>query len=400
MTQAHISDFTPDPSNANRGTERGRALLEQSLRQYGAGRSILVDRNGRIIAGNKTLQTAGEIGLDDVIVVQTDGKQIVAVQRMDLNLATDEAARMLAYADNRVGQIDLDFDPEQLLADMTAGLPLEDFWRQDELDALLADIMPKPEVVDAGPQIDRAEELRQQWQTELGQMWLLDSGKGYPHRLICGDCTDPAVVARVMGGERAQLMVTDPPYGIKRDRGFGGADGFGGNGPPIARRQYADDWDSDRPDKNTFDCLLGAAIHSIIFGGNFFADILPQSTHWLVWDKLNTMPTFGDCELAWTNMGRESVKKYTFEYNGLIGKEKERYHPTQKPLGLICSVLNDYSKQDATILDPFAGSGTTGIACEQLARQARMVELSPAYCAVILQRWADATSCTPVLVEA
>lgn len=118
MTQAHISDFIPDASNANRGTERGRALLEQSLRQYGAGRSILVDKAGRVIAGNKTLETAAEIGLDDVIVVQTDGKQIVAVQRMDLDLANDEAARMLAYADNRTSEVDLSFDPKQLLADI------------------------------------------------------------------------------------------------------------------------------------------------------------------------------------------------------------------------------------------------------------------------------------------
>ncbi|MCA9368324.1 hypothetical protein KC887_08805, partial [Candidatus Kaiserbacteria bacterium] len=106
------SELTPDSHNANRGTERGRYALEASLRQYGAGRSILVDKHGRIIAGNKTLETATDVGLDDVIVVQTDGKQIVAVQRMDLDLAQDDTARMLAYADNRVGQLDLDFDPE------------------------------------------------------------------------------------------------------------------------------------------------------------------------------------------------------------------------------------------------------------------------------------------------
>lgn len=84
--KARISDLTPDHANANKGTERGRYALEASLRQYGAGRSILLDKNGRIIAGNKTAEVAADVGLDDVLIVQTDGKQIVAVQRTDLDI--------------------------------------------------------------------------------------------------------------------------------------------------------------------------------------------------------------------------------------------------------------------------------------------------------------------------
>ena len=137
-----LSELTPDHSNANRGTERGRYALEASLRKYGAGRSILIDRNGRIIAGNKTAETAADVGIDDVIVVQTDGRQVVAVQRTDLDLDSNEA-RELAYADNRVGQLDLDFDPAQILADLNAGVNLDQFWRKDELDELLADLQPK-----------------------------------------------------------------------------------------------------------------------------------------------------------------------------------------------------------------------------------------------------------------
>jgi len=137
-----LSELTPDHSNANRGTERGRYALEASLRKYGAGRSILIDRNGRIIAGNKTAETAADVGIDDVIVVQTDGRQVVAVQRTDLDLDSNEA-RELAYADNRVGQLDLDFDPAQILADINAGVNLDQFWRKDELDELLADLQPK-----------------------------------------------------------------------------------------------------------------------------------------------------------------------------------------------------------------------------------------------------------------
>lgn len=111
-----LTDLRPDDANANRGTERGAGLLEHSLRKFGAGRSILVDKNGVVIAGNKTLEQAAAIGLKDLVVVQTDGKKLVAVQRMDLDLAKDNAARALALADNRVGELDLEWDAQTLVA--------------------------------------------------------------------------------------------------------------------------------------------------------------------------------------------------------------------------------------------------------------------------------------------
>ncbi len=174
----------------------------------------------------------------------------------------------------------------------------------------------------------------------------------YGIQIFWGDCRD--ILPHL---EKVDLVLTDPQYGIKRDKGFEGFEGFGGFGgfgTPIARRRYEDDdWDSKRPDKETFDLLLSKCNDAIIFGGNFFADILPQGKHWLVWDKLNTMPTFGDCELLWTSFNRNSVKKITREYNGLIGKESTRYHPTQKPLNLIIDILNTYGGN--TICDPFCG---------------------------------------------
>ena len=130
-----ISELLPDEHNANQGTERGGALLEKSLAQYGAGRSILIDKNNRIIAGNKTHGKAGEIGLDEVIVIETDGKQLVAVKRTDLDIE-DEAGRMLAYADNQVSAVDLAFDPEVMQLDLSAGLPIDDFFYASELFAL------------------------------------------------------------------------------------------------------------------------------------------------------------------------------------------------------------------------------------------------------------------------
>lgn len=121
-----------DPHNANLGTERGDAALEHSLRRYGAGRSILLDRHGTTVAGNKTRQKAEELGIP-IREVESDGSELVAVRRMDLDLATDPVARELAYADNRVAELDLSWDRAQIAADVADGLDLSAFWTGDEL---------------------------------------------------------------------------------------------------------------------------------------------------------------------------------------------------------------------------------------------------------------------------
>jgi DNA modification methylase len=192
-----------------------------------------------------------------------------------------------------------------------------------------------------------------------------------------GDCRDILPLL-----EPVDLVLTDPPYGIKRDKGF---EGFGGFGTPIARRRFEDDnWDQERPDKALFDLLLVKAQSILLFGGNFFADLLPQGKHWIVWDKKNTMPDFGDCELIWTNLPRNSVKIITCEYNGLIGKESWRAHPTQKPLRLLIELLKRYSGD--TILDPFMGSGTTLVAAKNLNRKAIGIEIEERYCKIAVSR--------------
>ena len=181
---------------------------------------------------------------------------------------------------------------------------------------------------------------------------------------------------------KVDLVLTDPPYGVKRDKGF---EGFGGFGKPIARKRFEDDdWDSERPSRKCFEIILDCCNLAIIWGGNFFADILPRSTHWISWDKLQTMPTFGDCELAWTNSNRKSVSKVTVEWNGLLGKEKFRGHPTQKPLRLMVWCLQNYG--NGNVLDPFVGSGTTLVAAKQLNRKAIGIEIEEKYCEIAAKR--------------
>ncbi len=208
--------------------------------------------------------------------------------------------------------------------------------------------------------------MRPYYETELGKLYH-------------GDCLEIMPLI-----DPVELVLTDPPYGIKMDKGFEGFEGFGGFGPPIARIQYNDKWDSIRPSKEYFDLILSITKTALIFGGNFFSDILPRSTHWLVWDKKNTMPTFGDAELIWTNVNRKSIKIHLCEWNGLLGKEGKRVHPSQKPVKLLIWLLETYGGK--MVCDPFLGSGSTAVACERLKRQWVGIEISEKYCEIAAQR--------------
>lgn len=208
--------------------------------------------------------------------------------------------------------------------------------------------------------------------------------------LYLGDCREILPTLNSL-----DVTVTDPPYGLKMDKGF---QGFGGFGAPIARRQYKDNWDSERPSQEVFTLLLSKG-PCLIFGGNFFADILPRSKHWIVWDKLNTMPTFGDCELIWTNLDRKSVKKITVEFNGLIGKEDTREHPTQKPLRLLSKIIESYTDRENTVLDPFMGSGTTGVAAIKLGRKFIGIEIEPKYFDIACRRIDEAARQPDMFIE-
>jgi DNA modification methylase len=202
-----------------------------------------------------------------------------------------------------------------------------------------------------------------------------------------GDCRE---VLPTLAAGSVDLVLTDPPYGVKRDKGFGGACAFGGGrGAQIERRTFEDNWDQDRPAPEALSAVVAAGRLSIVWGGNHFADVLPRATHWIVWDKLNTMPSFGDCELAWTNSRRTSVCKVTVQWNGLIGKEHGRWHPTQKPTELFQWCVSRYSESGQVILDPFMGSGTTLVAAKRLGRQAIGIELEERYCEIAAKRLAQ-----------
>ena len=226
-------------------------------------------------------------------------------------------------------------------------------------------------------------------------------GEPWRKRVVIGDATlylgDCLEILPTL--ERVDAVVTDPPYGIKRDKGFEGFEGFGGFGTKIARTRYEGEWDNFRPSVDHFSAVLSAAPIQVIFGGNFFSDVLPVGNHWIVWDKLNTMPTFGDCELAWTNLKRNSVKKVTVEYNGLMGKEESRQHATQKPIKLMAWVISNYTEENHCVIDPFMGSGTTGVACMNLGRKFIGIEIEPKYFEIACERIENAQRQTKLFDE-
>ena len=131
-----LSDLKQDSRNANKGTPRGRGAVAKSLEQYGAGRSVLIDRDGNLIAGNKTAAQAADAGIEEVIVVQTDGSKLVAVQRTDLSM-DDPKARGLAIADNRTSELGLEWDAD-ILGELSVDLDLEPFFSAEELTEIVA----------------------------------------------------------------------------------------------------------------------------------------------------------------------------------------------------------------------------------------------------------------------
>lgn len=190
--------------------------------------------------------------------------------------------------------------------------------------------------------------------------------------LYLGDCLEV-----VKGLGPVDAVVTDPPYGIGQDKGFTGK-GL------TERRQYDGEWDSQPGDLTAIDLRKPC----IIWGGQFFS--LPLNGFWLFWDKQNTMPTHGDGELAWTNISRHSVKKFTYQENGMIRRDKSgRVHPTQKPVDLMEWCLG-FLPDANTILDPFMGSGTTGVACVNLGRKFIGIEIHEPYFDIACRRIEEA----------
>jgi DNA modification methylase len=194
--------------------------------------------------------------------------------------------------------------------------------------------------------------------------------------LIHGDCLE--VMKDIPDGS-VDAVITDPPYGM------GIANMTLGNGKNQIYRGR-DDWDSKPPPPRFFTWATSREHPVIIWGGNYFAEWLNNSRCWLVWDKGTGKNDFADCELAWTNQD-VVVKKFFKSWVGANAKDgRERVHPTQKPVSLMKWVLGLFTEEGDTILDPFMGSGTTGVACAELGRNFIGIEIDKDYFEIAKKR--------------
>ena len=183
-----------------------------------------------------------------------------------------------------------------------------------------------------------------------------------------------------MGRKEKISLLTDPPYGID----YGRAGGSSASHRWGHRKNVA--WDQDRPPREIFDAMLACSREQIIWGGNYFTDFLPPTMQWLVWDKGQRDFSLADCEFAWSSQ-RKAARIFNYGRWKAVLDGKE--HPTQKPIQLMQWCLG-FLPQGHTILDPFMGSGTTGVACANLGRSFIGIELDPGYFDIACRRIAKA----------
>lgn len=188
-----------------------------------------------------------------------------------------------------------------------------------------------------------------------------------------------------MPDQAVDLVLTDPPYGIKvthQTNRYGKAKETG-------RTATHEAWDDHIPGPEYFFQMQRVSRHQIIFGGNYFLDYLGKAPCMIIWDKRGNLPDvpFADVELAWTNYDR-SVKKYTFINHGFIrdSKDPKTGHPTQKPSELMAMILADFAVPGQVILDPFMGTGSTGVAAARMGMDFIGIEIDPGYYATALKR--------------
>jgi len=354
-----INQVKANPNNPRIIKDDKFKKLVQSIKEFPEMlelRPIVVNEDMVVLGGNMRLKACKEAGLDKVPVIKAS------------NL-TEEQQKEFIIKDN-VGFGEWDWND------------LANNWETEKLQEWGLDIPGfEAEVLEAEEDDFAAPEGGIETDIVLGDLFEIGE-----HRLLCGDSTDSDQVAKLMNGEKADMVFTDPPYGIKvvQNNSVGG-------GKLAKVNSYSEIIGDDTTDtaKEFYQTCISLGFENfIIWGGNYFTDFLSPSMCWIVWDKENT-GNFADVELAWTSFDK-GAKLYKWQWNGMIRKGdkniegKTRVHPTQKPVGLFGDIFNDF--QFNTCFDGFLGSGSTMVAAHQLKRKCYGMELDPKYCQVIVDR--------------
>lgn len=371
-----------------------------SLRKFGQVRSIVVWRN-TILAGHGVVEAAKSLGWREIAA----------------DVLPDEYPEHLALAyvaaDNELGRL---ADPDQaalaaiLEESKTADAELMAAigYNNAEFQALLKEVAKETiDTRDAEPQIDRAEELRAKWGVEFGQLWQLGE-----HRLICGDCTDAPTVARVLNGDAPRLMVTDPPYGVNYDANWRneaaekGLLSFGSRRTGVVQNDDRVDW------LDAYNLFPGDVAYTwspgyhVILTGMALQHAGFQIRNQIIWVKPHFPISRGHYtyqhEPCWYGVrkGRQAHwigdKNASTTWKIALDKNIDGGHSTQKPLACMATPISNHR---GDVYEPFLGSGTTLIACENLKRRCYALEIHPPYVAVALERWSTTTGRMPIKID-
>jgi DNA modification methylase len=379
-----IEELHPDPANARKHNQKNLDAIKASLHAYGQRKPIVVQRQGMIVrAGNGTLDAAKALGWTHLAAVVIDEDNATASQ--------------FAIADNRTGEL-AEWDTETL-ATLLDGMDDEtrDLLAFDEKDMrqLMSGLEPADIVEDEAPPVP------DEPVTKLGDLWILGE-----HRLLCGDSAESGDVARLMDGVKAHMMFTDPPYGVD----YSGGVQFDGKGGAATnnRERLANDSNADIYAKFLPVCLPFVDGPCYLWFAGSKALPVYQAVHdcggvvsaLLIWHKTNATYAAMNAQykqrhepllyfkpkgstLRWVGP-TDACTLWEFKRDGV-----NDYHPTQKPVALSANAMKNHKAH--TVVDFFAGSGSTLIAAEQLGRKCYGMEISPAYCDVIVKRWENLT---------
>lgn len=375
-----------DTKNYRTHDDNNKKLILKSLKKCGAGRSILIDKQGEIIAGNGVYEQAKNLNIP-VKIIETDGSELIAIKRTDLDTESKKR-KELALADNSTSD-NVTWDLSNLKADFDLSeLPewgLEGLVEVEQLDPeITEDELPSNEQVET--------------RVKRGDIWKLGE-----HRLMCGDSTVITDVEKLMGGEKADLLLTDPPYNVAYE------------GKTEKKLTIKNDKQDDSQFlqflNDCFSCAFsvlkeGASFyvwHADLEGLNFRLAIknvgltLKQNLIWvknsMVLGRQDYQWRHEPCLYGWKEGAAHnwySDRKQTtiLEFDR---PTKSKEHPTMKPIALFAYQLGNSTQRGGLVLDLFGGSGTSIIASEQTGRKCYTMELDEHYCDVILTRWENLT---------
>jgi hypothetical protein len=356
-----LTEYARNPRKNDHAVDK----IAAAIKEFGFRVPVVAKSDGLVVDGHLRLKAAKKLGMAEVPVILADDMTEAQIKAFRISVN-----RMAEFAEWDNDLLALEFAE---LTDMGFDLDLTGF-TADEIDALT------PVQVEEGlTDEDAVPDVPVDPVTRVGDVWII--GK---HRLMCGDSESTDAIDKLLAGAVPNAVITDPPYGI----GIDGQKKSVTKNPKHNRKHHEHKgWDSQRPDASIFSYLVALGVPTVIWGGNYFADLLPATRGWLYWSKGQDGLSMSDGELAWTTEDKP-LRSKTVNRGALRGS----VHPTQKPVEVI-EFSADYLKvpQKGAILDLFSGSGTLCIVCEKTDRRAFMMERDAGYCDVIVKRWQDFT---------